>query len=174
MLHLPCDSSSTLMNVWLPMMFQLYMMLHIPYMSFGLPPYNTFSKHNLHHPQYVVACDNSRHDMTWHYWHGLLDDMEMSSHSWCSMLCVCLRGFFYPLSYDLILRSLQWSQVLSCGHKLVPLFFLLVDQLVYPTTKRSCSMFPFFIMFAWHDKVPSFSIHSWWDDISATKTRILR
>ena len=63
MLHLPYDSLHTLMTIQLLMTFQLYMTLHIPYMSFGLPLYNTFLKHNLHHwPQWCGMWQL----MTWH------------------------------------------------------------------------------------------------------------
>ena len=65
-LHLPYNSLTTHMTLWLPITFRLYMTLHIQNMSFILPLYNTFWIVNYIIHNDGVAYDNSWHDMTWH------------------------------------------------------------------------------------------------------------
>lgn len=170
MLQLPYEYSSTLMTIWLRIIFQLYMTLLVVYLSFGIPLYNTFLKHNLDHPQYSVACGNSWYDMTWYLYHGLLDDVEISSHYCYCVLSVLLRILFFPPLHGLVMRNIQWSQVSSYDRKLVSLCFLSIDQLEYSATRISFNIFPslisFFIISPWHDKVPSSEIHSWQVNIS--------
>lgn len=170
MLHLPSHSLNTLMTIWIPMNLLLYMTLHILYMSFGHPLYNTFwiGIYIIHKSD--AAYGDSWHDMTWHRWHGQHDDMEMSSHSCCLLFCFFLRTFLFRPPYGLEMRSLQWYHILSSGCKLSSLCFLLIDLLAYSATKVSNCISPFsisfYIIWSWCDRVLAYKIHSWQDDIS--------
>jgi len=66
-----------------------------------------------------AAYDNPWHDIMWQWYHGLLDDMEISSHFFFYLLYIFLRMLFYTPPHVLEVRSIQWYQVLSWGHKLV-------------------------------------------------------
>jgi len=100
-------------SLWL---FDFYMTLHILYMSFGLPLYNTFSNKNLHNPQNDVAYHDSWHDMTLitrtSLWHGNVKPFLL-------LLVVCLlENDLFSTSISLrdeepsVLLGLElWSQI---------------------------------------------------------------
>jgi len=117
-----------LTSLWL---FYSYMTLHILYMSFRLPLYNTFSNKNLHNPK--IMWHMMTHYMTWHYWHGLQDDMAMSRNSFL-LLALCLledtTWSLLPPQYGLEMRGLQCYLDLKIFSKLdVP--FLLLNWSTY-------------------------------------------
>ena len=66
-LHITCDSSSTLMTIWIPMTFRPYMNLHIINVSFGLRLYNKFwiGDYIIHNND--VAYDDLWQDMKWNW-----------------------------------------------------------------------------------------------------------
>lgn len=132
--HLPYDPLTTLMIVWLPMTFWLYMTLHILYMSFGLPIYNTFWIWIYINHKSDVAHGHSWHDMKWHLWHRLHDEMAMSGHYCYFFLCTFFRMLLCPPPYVLEIRSLHWYSILRSVCKLVSLCFILIDLLTYSAT----------------------------------------
>lgn len=80
-------SHDYLTSLWL---FNSYMTLYILYMSSGLPLYNTFQIIiYIIQKMIMMTHDMTWHDTTWHWWHGLHDDMAMSSHS-LLFLSLCL------------------------------------------------------------------------------------
>lgn len=83
------------------------------------------------------------HDMTWHN----TNEMEIYSHSWCFLLYVFLRMIFLPPSNGLEMRSLQCYKVLSCGRKMMSLFYMLVNKLAFLAIEVSSIMFFFSISF---------------------------
>jgi len=142
-------------------------------MSFGLPLYNTFWIGIYIIYKSDVAYYDSWHDMTWHWRHGLHDNMKIWSHSCCFLLCVFLRMFLYPPPYSLEMWNLQRYQILSSDRKLVSLCFFYIDLLAYSAIEVSSCTSPFsisfFIILTWYGKVPASVIHSWQDDISLIK-----